>query len=83
MVRVGNASNFDWLVQLPEQWHREKLMTDYSIQTISFIGLNIIYGVIRMNDERSLLVDRSTKRTLSYATDELWHLQKKTNKDFL
>ena len=48
MVRVGNVSNFDWLVQLPEQWHREKLMIDYSIQTISFIGLNIIYGVIGM-----------------------------------
>ena len=83
MVRVGNVSNFDWLVQLPEQWHREKLMTDYSIETISFIGLNIIYGVIRMNDERSLPVDRSPKYTLSYATEELWHLETKTNKDFL
>ena len=65
MVRVGKVSNFDWLVQLPEQWHREKLMIGYSIQTINFIGLNIIYGVIGMNYERSLLVDRSTKRTLS------------------
>ena len=51
MVRVGKVYNFDWLVQLPEQWHREKLMIDYSIQTISFIGLNIIYGVIGMNYE--------------------------------
>ena len=82
MVGVGNVSNFDWLVQLLEQWHRERLMIDYSIQTISFIGLNIIYGVIKMNYERSLPVDRSTKRTLSYATEELWHLQTKTNKYF-
>ena len=65
MVRVGKVYNFDWLVQLPEQWHREKLMIDYSIQTTSFIGLNIIYGVIGMNYERSLLVDGSTKRNLS------------------
>ena len=83
MVRVGNVSNLGWIVQLPEQWHRKKLMIDYSIQTISFIGLNIIYGVIRMNYERSLPVDRSTKQTLSYATEELWQLETKTNKDFL
>ena len=83
MVRVGNVSNFDWLVQLPEQWHRKKLMIDYSIQTTSFICLNKIYGVIGMNYERSLPVDRSSKRTLSYATEELWHLEIKTNKDFL
>ena len=57
-------------------------MIDYSIQTISFIGLNIIYGVIKMNYERSLPVDRSTKRTLSYRTEELLHLQAKTNEDF-
>ena len=82
MVRVGKVSNFEWIVQLPEQWHRKKLVIDYSIQTISFIGLNIIYGVSGMNYERSLLVDRSTKRTLSYATEELWHLETKTNKDF-
>ena len=73
MVRVGNVSNFGWISQLPEQWHRKKLMIDYSIQTISFIGLNIMYGVIRMNYERSLPVDRSTKKTLFYATEELWH----------
>ena len=48
MVGVGNVSNFDWLVQLLEQWHRERLMIDYSIQTISFIGLNVICGVIGM-----------------------------------
>ena len=65
MVRARNASNFDWGLELPEQWHRKKLMIDYSIQTISFIGLNIIDGVIKMNYERSLPVDRSTKRTLS------------------
>ena len=83
MVRVGNVSNFDWLVQLLEQWHREMLMIDYSIETISFIGLNIIYGVIRMNNKRSLPVDRSTKWSLSHATEELWHLETETNKDFL
>ena len=83
MFKVGNVSNFDWLVQLLEQWDREKLMIDYSIQTISFIGLNIIYGVIRMNNERSLPVDRSPKWSLSYATEELWHLETKTNKDFV
>ena len=83
MFKVGNVSNFDWLVQLPEKWDREKLMIDYSIQTISFIGLNIIYGVIRMNNEGSLPVDRSPKWSLSYATEELWHLETKTNKDFL
>ena len=83
MVRVGNVSNLYWIVQLPEQWHRKKLMIDYSIQTISFIGLNIIYGVIGKNYERSLPVDRSTKRTLSYPTEELWQLETKTNKDFL
>ena len=33
MVRVGNVSNFDWLVQLPEKWHWKMLMIDYSIQT--------------------------------------------------
>ena len=83
MVRARNVSNFDWLVQLPEQWQRKKLMIHYSIQTTSFIGLNKIYGVIGMNYKRSFLVDRSTKRTLHYATEELWHLQTKTNKDFL
>ena len=57
-------------------------MIDYSIQTISFIGLNIIYGVIEMNYERSLPVDRSTKPTLSYPTEELWNLEAKTNEDF-
>ena len=80
MVRVVNVSNFDWLVQLPEQWHRKKLMIDYSIQTTSFIGLNKIYGVNGMNYERSLPVDRSTKMTLSYATEELWHLETRTIK---
>ena len=79
MVRIGNVSNFDWLVQLPEQWHWKKLMIDYSIQTTSFIGLNKICGVIGMNYERSLLVARSSKRTLSYATEELWHLETKTS----
>ena len=73
MVRVGNLSNFDWIVQLPQVWHKKKLMICYSIETISFIGLNIIYGVIGMNYERSLAVDRRSKRTLSYATEELWH----------
>ena len=58
-------------------------MIGYSIQTISFLGLNIIYGVIGKNYERSLPVERSSKRTLSYSTEELWHLQIKTNKDFL
>ena len=58
-------------------------MIDYSIQTISFICLNIIDGVIGMNYERSLPVHRGTKRTLFYATEELWHLEIKTNKDFL
>ena len=82
MVRAGNVSTFEWIVQLPEQWHRKWLMIDYPIQTISFVGLNIIYGVIKMNYERSLPVDRSTKRTLSYRTEELWHLQAKTNEDF-
>ena len=82
MVRVGNVSNFDCLVQLPEKWHRKRLMIDYSIQTTSFIGLNKIYGVIGMNYEKSLLVARSSKWTLSYATEELWHLETKTNKDF-
>ena len=80
MVRAGNVSTFEWIVQLPEQWHRKYLMIDYSIQ--SFIGLNKIYSVIKMNYERSLPVDRSTKRTLSYRTEELWHLQAKTNEDF-
>ena len=42
MVRVVNVSNFDWIVELPEQWHRKKLRIGYSIQTISFLGLNII-----------------------------------------
>ena len=83
MVRARIVSNFDWLVQLPEQWHRKKLVIDYSIQTTSFISLNKIYGVIGMNYERSLPVDRSTKRTLPYPTGELWHFQTKTNKDFL
>ena len=55
-------------------------MIDYSIQKISFIGLNIIYGVIEMNYERSLPVDRSTKPTLSYPTEELWNLEAKTMK---
>ena len=36
-----------------------------------------------MNYERSLPVDRRTKRTLPYATEELLQLQTKTNKDFL
>ena len=76
-------SNLYWIVQLLEQWHRKKLMIDYSIQTISFIGLNIIYGVNGKNYERSLRVDRSTNRTLSYATEELWQLETKSNKDFL
>ena len=75
MFRAGNVSNFDWLVQLPEQWHRKKLMIDYSIQTARFIGLNKIYGVNGMNYERSFPVQRSTKRTLSYATEELWPLE--------
>ena len=75
MVGAGNVSNFDWLVQLPEQWHRKKLMIDYSIQTTSFIGLNKIYGVNGMNYERSFPVHRGKKRTLSYATEELWHLE--------
>ena len=83
MVRIGNIFNFEWIVQLPEQWHIKKLMIDYSIQTISFIGLNIIYGVIEMNYEESSPVDRSTKRTLSYPTEELWHLEAKTNEYFL
>ena len=83
MVRARNVSNFDWGLQLPEQWHRKKLMIDYSIQTTSFIGLNKIYSVIGMNYKRSLPVDRSPKRTLPYATEELWQLQTKTNKDFL
>ena len=26
MVRVVNVSNFDWIVKLPEQWHRKKLI---------------------------------------------------------
>ena len=83
MVRFVNVSNFDRIVELPEQWHRKKLMIGYSIQTISFLGLNIIYGVIGKNYETSLPVDRSCKRTLSYSTEELWHLEIKTNKDFL
>ena len=83
MVRFVNVSNFDRIVELPEQLHRKKLMIGYSIQTISFLGLNIIYGVIGKNYERSLPVERSSKRTLSYSTEELWHLQIKTNKDFL
>ena len=83
MVRVVNVSNFDWIVELPEQWDRKKLMTVYSIQTISFLGLNIIYGVIGKNYETSLPVDRSCKWTLSYSTEELWHIEIKTNKDFL
>ena len=83
MVRFVNISNFDRIVELPEQWHRKKLMIGYSIQTISFLGLNIIYGVIGKNYETSLPVDRSCKRTLSYSTEELWHLEIKTNKDFL
>ena len=83
MVRVVNVSNFDWVAPLPEQFHRKKLMIGYSIKTTSFIGLNIIYGVIGRNYERSLPVDRSSKRTLSYATEELWHLEIKTNKGFL
>ena len=83
MVRARNVSNFDWLLQLPEQWHRKKLMIDYSIQTTSFIGLNKIYSVLLMNYERSLPVDRSCKQTLFYATEELWHLETKTNKNFL
>ena len=80
MVRAGNGSNFDWLVQLPEQWHRNKLMIDYSIQTTSFIGLNKIYGVNGMNYERFLPVHRSSKRTLFYATEELWQLETRTIK---
>ena len=83
MVRARNVSNFDWGLQLPEQWHRKKLMNDYSIPTTSFIGLNKIYSIIGKNYERSLPVDRSCKRTLSYSTEELWHLEIKTNKDFL
>ena len=83
MVRVVNVSNFDWIVELPEEWHRKKLMIGYSIQTISFLGLYIIYGVIGKNYETSLPVDRSCKRTLSYSTEELSHSEIKTNKDFL
>ena len=83
MVRVVNVSNFDRIVELPEQWHRKILMIGYSIQTISFLGFNIIFGVIGRNYERSLPVDRSSKQTLSYSTEELWHLQIKTNKDFI
>ena len=83
MVRARNVSNFDWLLQFPERWHRKKLMIDYSIPITSFIGLNKIYSVIGMNYERSFPVDRSTKRTLPYATEELWQSQTKTNKDFL
>ena len=49
MVRARNVSNFDWGLELPEQWHRKKLMIDYSIPTTSFIGLNKIYSVIGMN----------------------------------
>ena len=82
MVRVGNVFNLDWIVQLSEQWHRKKLMIDYSIQTISFIGLNIIYGVIVLIYERSFPFDGSIKRTPSYATEELWHLETKTIKEF-
>ena len=78
MVRAGNVSNFDRIVQLPEQWHGKKLIIDYSIQTTSFIGLNKIHGVNGMNYERSFPVHRSTKRTLSYATEELWHLETRT-----
>ena len=71
MIRARNVSNFDWGLQLPKQSHRKKLMIDYSIPTTSFIGLNKIYSVIGMKYERSLPVDRSTKRTLPYATEEL------------
>ena len=80
MAMAGNKSNFDWIVQFSEQWHRKKLMIDYSIQTMSFICLNIIDGVIGMNYERPFPVRRSTKQTLSYANEELWHLETRTIK---
>ena len=58
-------------------------MIDYCIQTISFIGLKIINGVIGMESERPLPVDGSNKWSLSYDTEELWHLETKNNKNFL
>ena len=58
-------------------------MIDYSILTISFIGLNIIYSVIGMKYKRSLPVDRSTKRTPFYAIEELSHSETKIKKDYL